>query len=270
MGNYLVVASERDPAGLNIAHELLDLLEMKPVDNDQRTQIFSQEDCNLAIVKDELIYLEDLNDFPLPDAYIFLSRHKAKNGIRCLTSHFTGNLSESNDYGGKPLEIAYASPCLLKSYMCHLWEMKDHVPTYQIVLEPVHHGPTSLHRPTLFVEIGPSEAEWNDLDACKTVALCVKHLVTSKPQLCEKVGIGFGGTHYSTKFTDLIINSDIALGPVAPKYHLPDMNGQMVKQMVAKSIEPVQYAIVDWKGLGTEKGKIVKLVLEAGLELLRI
>ncbi len=270
MCNYLIVASEKDTASIKIAHELLNLLEMKRVKGKGGATLFAGQDSQLAIIDDNLLFSENLDDFFSPDAYIFLSRHKADNGTKCLTAHYTGNLSSSNEYGGRPSEIAYADPSVLKNYMLYLWGLKDRVPDYQIVLEPVHHGPSSLRRPTLFVEVGPSEAEWNDRVACHTIATAVKSLVTSENRRWEKVAIGFGGTHYSNKFTDFLINSEFALGAVAPKYHLPHITSQMINQMVAKSIEPVRYAAVDWKGLGTEKVRIVELVTECGLELLKI
>lgn len=270
MDRYLIVASEEDPAGLNIAHELLKMLDMKPVKNGEGSKLFERNNTKLALIKENLIFSEDLDDLFSPDAYIFLSRHKADNGMKCLTAHYTGNLDNSNEYGGRPLEIAYANPTLLKNYMLYLWELRDSVPDYQIVLEPVHHGPSSLSRPALFVEVGPSEAEWQDQVACRTIAMSVKSLVTSELRRWEKVAIGFGGTHYSNKFTDFIINSEYALGPVAPKYHLSHIDNLMVKQMVEKSTEPVGYAAVDWKGLGPEKSRILELVAQCGLELLRI
>ena len=270
MGNYLIVASEKDPAGFNIANELLTLFEMKPVKIAGDVKLFSLHDSQLAIVDENLLFSENLDDSFSPDVYIFLSRHKAENGTKCLTAHFTGNLSRSNEYGGKSSEIAYANPSIMKNYMLHLWGIKDRVPAYQVVLEPVHHGPSSLHRPALFVEVGPSEIEWQDTVACHTIASAVKSLITSQHRRWDKVAIGFGGTHYSTKFTDFLIKSDFALGPVAPKYHLPDIDRQMVEQMVAKCTEPVRYAVVDWKGLGQEKTRIVELVSESGLELIKI
>ena len=270
MGTYLIVASENDPAGINIAHELINLLDMKPVKSEGGAKLFARDDSQLALIDENLLFSENLDEFFSPDAYIFLSRHKADNGTKCLTAHYTGNLSNSNEYGGRPSEIAYANPSILKNYMLYLWGLKDRVPEYQIVLEPVHHGPSSLRRSTIFVEVGPSEAEWNDRVACHTIAMALNSLVTSEHRRWEKVAIGFGGTHYSNKFTDFLIRSEYALGPVAPKYHLSQIDTQMIKQMVAKSIEPVRYAAVDWKGLGSEKTRIVELVAECGLELLRI
>ena len=44
----------------------------------------------------------------------------------------------------------------------------------------------------------------------------------------------------------------------------------MLNQMIAKSIEKVRYIIVDWKGLGKEKNRIMRLVENTGLEVLRV
>jgi D-tyrosyl-tRNA(Tyr) deacylase len=44
----------------------------------------------------------------------------------------------------------------------------------------------------------------------------------------------------------------------------------MLNQMIAKSIEKVRYIIVDWKGLGKEKNRIMTLVENTGLEVLKV
>jgi D-tyrosyl-tRNA(Tyr) deacylase len=40
--------------------------------------------------------------------------------------------------------------------------------------------------------------------------------------------------------------------------------------MIAKSIETVTHIIVDWKGLGKEKNRIMGLAEDTGLEVLRV
>jgi D-aminoacyl-tRNA deacylase len=57
---------------------------------------------------------------------------------------------------------------------------------------------------------------------------------------------------------------------VAPKHNLESVDRDMLNQMIAKSIERVTYIIVDWKGLGKEKNRIMRLVENTGLEVLRV
>ena len=44
----------------------------------------------------------------------------------------------------------------------------------------------------------------------------------------------------------------------------------MLKQMIVKCIEEVNYIVVDWKGLGKERKRIMKLVEDTGLDVLKV
>jgi len=44
----------------------------------------------------------------------------------------------------------------------------------------------------------------------------------------------------------------------------------MVGQMLQRTNGPVRYAVLDWKGLGPHKEKIVNLVKQFGLEEIRV
>jgi D-aminoacyl-tRNA deacylase len=183
-----------------------------------------------------------------------------------LTSHFTGNFNKA-EFGGNARELAYAYPSLQKCYMSNLSE--HHLDNYQIIIEATHHGPTSLEKPLLFIEIGSSIEEWNDINAitivCDTLMNTLKDLKKSK-----KVGIGLGGTHYPSKFNRLLIEQEYALGHIMPKYALPFIDHSIIDEMINKSIESIDYIILDWKGLGREKEKIKSLLNYYDLEVIRV
>jgi D-tyrosyl-tRNA(Tyr) deacylase len=40
--------------------------------------------------------------------------------------------------------------------------------------------------------------------------------------------------------------------------------------MIIKSVEKVTHIIVDWKGLGKEKNRIIRLVENTGLDVLKV
>jgi len=40
--------------------------------------------------------------------------------------------------------------------------------------------------------------------------------------------------------------------------------------MISKSIEKVTHIIVDWKGLGKEKNRLMELLESTGLDILRV
>jgi D-aminoacyl-tRNA deacylase len=84
------------------------------------------------------------------------------------------------------------------------------------------------------------------------------------------VGIALGGTHYPTKFNKLLLESEFGLAAVASKHNLEAINEQMLNQMIEKSVEKVTHIIVDSKGLGSHKERILKMAKKAGLEIHKV
>ena len=99
------------------------------------------------------------------DVFIFLSKHKSHSSIPTLTCHFTGNFSTDNSHGGYPRQIAIAYPSLLKGYLKAITDARQKVPGYEVTIEATHHGPTSINKPVLFIELGSSEKQWRDENA---------------------------------------------------------------------------------------------------------
>jgi D-aminoacyl-tRNA deacylase len=223
----------------------------------------------LAFFEGPIVSPPELDSFFNPQAYVFLSRHSAESGIPSLTAHAPGNFSKEAKFGGVGGELARADPGLLKDYMVALAERRGKVPSYQITMEATHHGPTSLSKPVLFVELGSAEKQWGDGEAAKVVAEALVAALTER-RIWSKVAIGFGGTHYPEKITKLVVEGDFAVSFVAPKYALADVDERMVGQMIQKTTSPVRFALVDWKGLGPHKERITGLVARYGLELVRV
>ncbi len=269
MVSFIIVSSSKDIASLKIAESLIKKYDLKEgKEKFDSYPIFMKDDIKLVKVKPDLIFSDHLGGISA-DAYIFVSRHKSESKMPCLTAHFPGNFSHDISYGGRSKELAYTFPSFHKEYIKKLWLMRESVPSYQIVTEPMHHGPTSLPKPVIFVEIGSTEKEWKDTKAAEVVSKALIEVIEAMPKY-NKVGIGFGGTHYSRKFTNLLIKSEFALSAIAPKYALPFIDERIFSQMVQKSSQKVGYAFLDKKGLGSEKAKIIELVTKADLELIKI
>lgn len=211
----------------------------------------------------------ELDTYFNPQAYIFLSRHSAESGTASLTAHTVGNFSRETKFGGKPRELGKVNPDLLKNYMVALSSRKGKVGGYQITIEATHHGPTSLSKPVLFVEIGSTEKNWGDGAAAGVVADSLMESLMER-KVWSKVALGFGGTHYPEKFTGMLAEGDTALSFVVPRYALKDVDEKMMGEMLAKTSAPVRYAALDWKGLGEHKQKISSLASRFGLEAIRI
>ena len=103
---------------------------------------------------------------------------------------------------------------------------------------------------------------------CDSVISMISRINTNT--YCKSVGIALGGTHYPSKFNQLLLESDFGLAAVAAKHNLTSIDESMMEQMISKSVEKVTYAIVDRKGLGKEKSRILQLVEEKNLNLLEV
>jgi D-aminoacyl-tRNA deacylase len=264
---FVFVSSTSDPASNKMAMYLINNFGFEGTSNSfEENPIFQKKNIILIRTSSELLYLKEPNF--KTNCYIFLSRHKSESGIPTLTAHFPGNFSNETSYGGNPYEIGYSYPSLHKLYLQSLKQLQDQVPQYKIVTEPTHHGPTSFSKPVLFIEIGSTEKEWNDHIAVEVACKALMKAVNST-YVNAKYSIGFGGTHYSEKITNLIIDSEYALGAIIPKYALKSLNIRIVEQMIEKSVEKILYGIIDWKGVKDRK-RIISLIEKVGIKILRI
>lgn len=263
----LIVCSLIDPAGTNIRERLLESNEATESGNyyDENPVYELGPDITIATSRKGIVFTDDIDRFFRADRIIFVSRHYAESGMPSLTAHFTGNIGKA-DFGGNPGEIARFSPALLKNYLQNLKEVSaDISTTYSITLEATHHGPTSLEEPVLFVELGSTPDQWRDTRGAEKISLALMSALKSDRSF-EKCAICLGGTHYPSKFNDLEFDSDVALGPIIPKYALEFFTPAILKQVLEKSDQPIRFALLDKKGLGKFKNEIIKAVDELGLE----
>lgn len=264
----VIVCSSNDPAGSNIRDRLIERFSFKLQDDlFDNSEIYALDDTFLVSSRKEIVFVEGLDQNFSNCSYIFISRHRAESGIPSLTSHFTGNFGAAT-FGGNPHEIARYSPSMLKSYMIELNSMRGAIDdSYNITIEATHHGPTDLQWPVLFVELGSSEKEWGDTKAAERIATALMASLKS-PVPCSKCAIGVGGTHYPDKLNKYLLDTDICLGPVIPKYALEHLDEALLNQMVSKSTTKVESAIVDRKGLGEHKDRVLQLLKNSGLEII--
>lgn len=265
----VLVASAKDPASKNLATELIESQGFSSTRVAWRGRpVYQRDSFLLTLIDEEIIRPPDLDAYFNPQSYIFLSRHSAKSGVPSLTAHTTGNFGEA-ELGGNPKEIGWVNPDVLKNYLISLKKRSGTVGDYQVTVEATHHGPTSLKKPVLFVEIGSDAKNWNDKGAARVVDAALLESLR-EPKSWDKVAIGFGGTHYPEKFNKLLVENDFAFAAIAPRYALEYIDSTVFAQMLQKSTKLPRYAILDWKGLGAQKDKIVGLVQQFGLEAIRV
>lgn len=272
----VLVTSGHDLAGTTMSRYLIKnaefAIEKKRGDtNGESYRSLRHQNIELYIFFGNLLTLENIDNlYSRADVFIFLSKHRSHSSIPTLTCHFTGNFSADNSYGGNPRQIAISYPSLQKGYLKAITGAKHKVPEYEVIIEATHHGPTSLNKPVLFIELGSSEKQWADENAAAVICDTILDILQNGFERCEKVGIGLGGTHYPKKFNNLLLESKFGLAAVASKHNLEAVDDAMLNQMIEKSIEKVTYIVLDSKGLGRDKDRILKIVNETSLELYRL
>lgn len=294
---YILVASKKDPASITMAKCLIDEIgfskfenkenqnivgspslhksvEMDEKNNDKAFDSYSFKNIKLHLSHDSsLLHLDNLDEiYPDSAAFVFLSKHSSQSGKPTLTCHFTGNFSDTNPYGGIKRELGIAYPYIQKSYILDVTSKQSFVSEYDIIIEATHHGPTSLKKPSVFIEIGSTQKQWIDKKAASIVCQSVVNILASEKANphCKSVGIAFGGTHYPTKLNKLLLDSEFGLASIASKHNLTAIDEFMIGQMISRSAEKVTHAIVDKKGLGKEKNRILELINKENLKLLEV
>lgn len=86
----------------------------------------------------------------------------------------------------------------------------------------------------------------------------------------EKVGLAFGGTHYSEKFNKILLESDYSLSAVVAKHSLEWINSEMLGQMIQRTTRFPKYVVVDWKGMGQHRDKILAIAQQFALEVVKV
>jgi len=268
MDNFILVASSQDLAGMTMTEYLKDSAGF--ASNSKSYRSSRSENVKLHVASGSLLTLEDLDEnYPDAISFVFLSKHRSESQIPTLTCHCTGNFAH-NPYGGNPKEIAVSYPSLQKGYLKAITAAKHKVPEYDIIIEATHHGPTSLKKPVLFVELGSSEKQWGDRNAAGVICETLLGMIDNGIVHCEKVGIALGGTHYPAKFNKLLLETEFGLAAVASKRNLETIDEQMLHQMIEKSVEKVTYIVLDSKGLGSQKDRIMKMAEKTGLEIYKL
>ena len=256
----LLVAYKNDPAGNNMAKFLSQDLE-------KMNGVFRGEKFDVLITTSPVIsadWLEEKFDY---DGYVFLSKHAAESGTLALTCHSTGNFDVAK-FGGNSKQIAIPFPSFQKTYLQNLWKERKNFPDFQITIEATHHGPTNLSKPCIFVEIGTTPEQWNNTDLCNSIADIVKR--TFNESLTQfSFAVCFGGTHYSEKFTNEIINGKFALGTVVPKHAMEFLDESLFSHIIERNTG-VEVALLDWNSLGKNKQKIIELLSTTELEVIKI
>lgn len=271
-----IIASNRDIASRNIAEKILNHYPFSETGekihgNPVYEAVVGGKKVQLATLNVEPVFTQEiLESASAVEVFVFVSRHSSISGIPTLSVHVPGNLGEA-ELGGEPKKVSIAPARMMKAALNAMEKLvRDKRLSYEVSYECTHHGP-SLDAPTMFAELGSSPENWRDQEAAEIVAHAVMEAISNFEEDSSRIALGIGGPHYNFKFTKKALEENIAFGHIIPKYALSSADQEMLRQCVEKTLEKVELAVVDWKGIkGAYKQPIMEFVKEMGLELVKV
>jgi D-aminoacyl-tRNA deacylase len=193
------------------------------------------------------------------DYYTVSSRHWSSSGTPCLTVHPTGNFGKAV-YGGRNRELQRLLANPMRDVFLEL--VKDPPRGYDVSLEATHHSPTEFHTPMFFTELGSGKRQWRDEAVGTYLASAILDGTSSKGH--APVAVGFGGGHYCPTFTTL--EDKTAFGHICPKYALDLVTEELIVQMVERTLDGVDEAVMDSGIKGHQRKKVEVSLRKLGVE----
>lgn len=220
----------------------------------------------------------DGDKFPIPELYIIMSTHKSTKPSKTLSCHTSGNWGKA-ELGGNDRELCISPAFALNKAIRGLQKKVKHaieggmkgLNEYTVCFEVTHHRPSQMNAPVVWLEVGGSEIEWNDLSACRVI--CKTALELDNKDVVKDNGekilpaVGFGGPHYAPNFSKEYVQGKVALGHICPKYCLDEISEEMVIQAFEKTLPKPNLAIIDWKGTdANQRAKLISIFEKHGIE----
>jgi len=262
-----IITSKDCIAGQNIKQRLLETGEFSEKDEKfDGHAVYSIDKYNtkLYTINEKHIFADDIDKKINADLFIFASTHTSQSGIPSLSAHPVGNWAKP-ELGGRDRELVPSPSRYIREAIKKLEEIAGNGKTdFDIMQEATHHGPY-LEKPCMFIEIGADEKQWVREDAGNIIAETIMHLISKEPERTKTV-FGIGGPHGTPNFRKLILKHNLSLGHVCPKYMLSSLDKEMILKAMEKHTEKPELIVLDWKGMGTEKDRIVKLLEELNIE----
>ena len=265
MGNIGITLSTSDPAGLTMLGEF----RSRGFTETERKDVLRLDDVYLFVIEPlivpEVRYKNPTEPDPYPTDYdalaeaydieyfVVASRHASQSGKPSLTVHPTGNFGKAM-YGGRTRELQ----ATLANPMRHVFlkALEDPPRGFEVSLEATHHSPTQFRTPMFFAEVGSTETQWRNESVCGYLVRAILEGISEE----EKVPavIGFGGGHYCPTFS--VMERETAFGHMAAKYAIDLLTPELVGQMVDKTLDGVEGAVLD-RGLKGHQKKKVEVAL---------
>jgi D-aminoacyl-tRNA deacylase len=246
-----IVVSRADSASTHIGEHLREVADWERHEDDTRSDgagggvVYRTEGASLREFDPLHLDLErPAEAFADPTLVVFASRHSGETGP-LLTAHHTGNIGPAA-HGGDPNDLARACP---NAHARVLDALAEHAPEgYEVGMECTHHGPTEVGAPSMFVEVGSSDPQWDDPAAARAVARAILDLRGVDPDRpdgasgrAETAGdpasngaeadrtrrhlVGLGGGHYAPRFERVARGTDWAIGHIVADWGFEALDG---------------------------------------------
>jgi D-aminoacyl-tRNA deacylase len=272
----LIVASNKDTASLNIKQQILNHYPFnKTIVAFQQNPIYTADingkNVTLATLSIESVNAQNLPEtFPDSQIIVFISRHSSASGKPTLSVHTPGNFAEAG-LGGLPRTVSVSPATAMRDALKALLHYKEELSlSYEVSYECTHHGP-SLNVPAMFVELGSSPAQWNDLRAAEAVAHSAMAAIANFSTPASLAVLGIGGPHYNQKFARMALAGQAVFGHMIPKYAVSMIDSEILAQCIEKTLEKVSLAILDWKGIRSQdKPKLLSALQDVGLTFKKV
>lgn len=265
--NIAIIVSENDIAGLNIKEKLTSGSDfLKSGESFDGYDVMSRGSARLYTLKTDTVFAEELDKRIDADLFIFATRHQASSEMSTLSVHTPGNFAKA-DFGGADGKICVALPFLMKKAMTKLNAYNSI--SYNITMEATHHGPY-LEKPAMFIEIGSTEKQWQNMEAGRIIARTISELTVEGFEPSGVSAAGIGGPHYCSGFNKFCFDGEFAVGHVCPKYHADRIDKAMLLRMAEKTSPRAGMFLIDWKGVNSaQRNSIIAMIEELGLKYLR-
>ncbi|NIB98758.1 D-aminoacyl-tRNA deacylase [Halobacterium sp. R2-5] len=235
-----IVVSRADSASEHIGEHLLDLGDFEEVGGG----VYRADGFELREFDELHIDIEDpAAAFDDPDYVVVVSRHAGDTGA-LLTAHHTGNFGDA-EYGGEDRSLAETCPNAHRDVVAAL---REHAPEgYDVGMECTHHGPTEVSAPSMFVELGSGDEQWDDPEGARAVAEAVLDL-RGVGARSDRALVAFGGGHYAPRPTRIVEETGWGVGHVAADWCLDDLGDPEAHRDVVRRIfdaSGAEHAVVD-------------------------
>lgn len=261
----LIVSSAEDPASTHIKHSLLEQTTWEEHGIFNETSVYrhtSQKNLVMVTIPDKKIRHENIDQevhdqlHLTPDLAIFLSRHRSKTGEPTLTVHPIGNFSDAQ-FGGQPKTLVPAAPRMMTQILRLIKKnLQETDLGYKVCYEVTHHGPF-LKIPTLFVEVGSTELQWQQKEPARIIATSLLEMlpiVQYEKDFPKDIPVllGIGGGHYAPRFTEIAFQKKVAFGHMIPTYKIDE--GTIDDEILEKTMQ----ATPDFTGVYLHKKDLKK------------